>query len=225
MSRKRVDVSGLVETLRSFEGEAITKGRVLDYLSGVELDRASLDPFVHFRDDAYTRNLIFRDAEFEVMALCWSPGQRTVIHSHNGQLGWMLVEQGALAVVNYKYLRCNAPENQNVVGLDCLAGATELDLERCDVQECHPGGPVSTVDKAQTIHQVVVEGRDRALSIHVYSRPIDSCVAYDLKAGRCYRRTLSFFSRFGKVEIEGTGTTPSNPISLQVARPGGTGSS
>jgi cysteine dioxygenase len=32
------------------------------------------------------------------MGARWSPGQRTVIHTHNGQLGWMSVEQGAPAV-------------------------------------------------------------------------------------------------------------------------------
>jgi cysteine dioxygenase len=199
MSRKPVSVSSFVETLRSFESEPITKVRLLDYCSSVAVERGSLDRFLHFRDDAYTRNLIHRDEAIEIMAVCWQPGQRTVIHTHNGQLGWMGVEQGALAIVNYKYLSCNAPENQNVAGLDCLAGATELDLDRREVQECYAGGPVSTVDKEQTIHQVVVQGKEPVVSIHIYSRPIDSCVAFDLKEKRCYRRQLSFYSRHGEV--------------------------
>jgi cysteine dioxygenase len=122
-----------------------------------------------------------------------------VIHTHNGQLGWMAVCEGAVAVVNYTWLGCNAADNQNVAGLDCLAGATELELERRAVQECFPGGPVNTVDKVQTIHQVLVQGREPALSLHIYSRPIDSCVAFDLQGRRCYRRQLSFYSRYGKV--------------------------
>ncbi len=86
-----------------------------------------------------------------------------------------------------------------MVGLDCLAGATELELQRLQVQECYPGGPVNTVDKRRTIHQVVVSGHEPAVSIHVYSRPIDSCVAFDLEGRRCYRRQLSFHSRFGRL--------------------------
>jgi cysteine dioxygenase len=190
-----------VETLRSFERDPITRDRVLGFCRETEVGRRSLDPYAHFRADSYTRNLIYRDDQIEVMALCWSPGQRTVIHTHNGQLGWMTVSQGAVAVVNYKWLGCNAPGNQNVAGLDCLAGATELDLEQREVQECFPGGPVNTVDKEQTIHQVVVQGREPALSLHIYSRPIDSCVAFDLQNHRCYRRQLSFFSRYGKVVV------------------------
>jgi len=201
MARKVVAVGDFVATLQAFEKEPITRDRVLNLCLETEVDRASLERFSFFRPEAYTRNLIYRDDQIEVMAVCWSRGQRTPIHTHNGQLGWMAVSQGAVAVINYKWLGCNAPENQNVAGMDCLAGATELDLERRDVQECYPGGPINTVDKVQTIHQVVVQGKEPALSLHIYSRPIDSCVAFDLANRRCYRRQLSFYSRYGDVVV------------------------
>ena len=201
MTRKVVAVGDFVATLQAFEKEPITRDRVLNLCLETEVDRASLERYSFFRPDVYTRNLIYSDDQIEVMAVCWSRGQRTPIHTHNGQLGWMAVSQGAVAVINYKWLGCNAPENQNVAGMDCLAGATELDLERRDVQECYPGGPINTVDKVQTIHQVVVQGKEPALSLHIYSRPIDSCVAFDLANRRCYRRQLSFYSRYGDVVV------------------------
>ena len=201
MARKVVAVGDFVASLQAFEKEPITRDRVLNLCLETEVDRASLERYSFFRPEAYTLNLIYRDDQIEVMAVCWSRGQRTPIHTHNGQLGWMAVSQGAVAVINYKWLGCNAPENQNVAGMDCLAGATELDLERRDVQECYPGGPINTVDKVQTIHQVVVQGKEPALSLHVYSRPIDSCVAFDLANRRCYRRQLSFYSRYGDVVV------------------------
>ena len=201
MARKSVSLSHLVDTLRAFESEPITRERLLSYFLETAVDRSSLEPYVHFRPDMYTRNLIYRDGLVELMAVCWQPGQRTVIHTHNGQLGWMSVEQGALAVVNYKWLGCNAAENQNVSGLDCLGGATELDLDRLSVQECFPGGPVNTVDKVQTIHQVVVQGKEPVVSLHVYSRPIDSCIAFDLDKRICYRRPLKYYSRYGDVIV------------------------
>jgi cysteine dioxygenase len=199
MARSLVRIGDFVATLQGFEREPITRDRILHYCLETEVERASLGPYVHFRNDSYTRNLIYRDEQIELMAVCWQPGQRTVIHTHNGQLGWMSVAEGAVAVVNYKWLGCNAADNQNVAGMDCLAGATELHLERRDLQECYPGGPVNTVDKVQTIHQVLVQGREPALSLHIYSRPIDSCVAFDLQGRRCYRRQLSFHSRYGEV--------------------------
>jgi cysteine dioxygenase len=189
MGRKIISAADFVADLRSFEDGPITRDRVLDYLRDTAVSRPSLDPFVHFQAEAYTRNLIYRDDTFEIMAVCWAPGQRTVIHTHNGQLGWMSVEQGALAVINYKWLGCNASDN------------TELDLDRREVQECFPGGPVNTVDKVQTIHQVVVQGKEPVVSLHVYSRPIDSCVAFDLEKRTCYRRDLTFYSKYGQVVV------------------------
>ena len=202
MSRKSVSLTHLVDTLRAFESEPITRERLHTYFLETAVDRSSLSPYAHFRPDMYTRNLLYRDGLVELMLVCWQPGQRTVIHTHNGQLGWMSVEQGALAVVNYKWLGCNAADNQNVAGMDCLAGATELDIDRREVQECYPDGPVNTVDKVQTIHQVVVQGKEPVLSLHVYSRPIDSCVAFDLEQKRCYRRPLSFYSKYGQVVVQ-----------------------
>ncbi len=214
MARRSTSIGDFVSTLVSFEDQPITRDRVLHYVQEAAVEAVSLGPFVHFRDESYTRNLVFRDQLFEVMLICWQPGQRTPVHTHNGQLGWMSVERGALAVVDYKWLGCNAAENQNVVGLDCLAGATELELQRLQVQECYPGGPVNTVDKQRTIHQVVVQGREPAVSIHVYSRPIDSCVAFDLEGRRCYRRQLSFHSRFGQVVGDDGSDGPGAPPPL-----------
>ena len=208
MGQKLVPVGEYVDHLKSFEREPITRDRVLEFCLETAVEPGTLDRYVHFRDDTYTRNLIFRDDAIELMAVCWKPGQRTVIHTHNGQLGWMAVQQGHLAVVNYKYLGCNAADNQNVSGLDCLAGATELDLDRREVQECYPGGPVNTVDKTQTIHQVVLSGKEAGISLHIYSRPIDSCVAFDLEAKHCYRRQLTFYSRYGQVVAKEGDLTP-----------------
>ena len=226
MGRKSVTIGDFVDDLRSFESEPITRDRMLGYFQETAVDRASLRPYVHFRPDMYTRNLVYRDDMLELMAVCWQPGQRTVIHTHNGQLGWMGVEQGALAVVNYKWIGCNAADNQNVAGLDCLAGATELDLDRREVQECYPGGPINTVDKVQTIHQVVVQGKEPVISLHLYSRPIDSCVAFDLEQKRCYRRVLTYYSKYGDVvaregdlqgvlEQGGAASRPLNPRALR----------
>ena len=201
MSGKRVGVSQFVDHLRSLESGPITRDRMHEFMLETRVDRRSLDPYVHVRPDMYTRNLVYRDDQLELMAVCWQPGQRTVIHTHNGQLGWMGVEQGALAVVNYKWLGCNAAGNQNVAGLDCLGGATELDLSRAEVQECFPDGPVNTVDKVQTIHQVVVQGKEPVVSLHVYSRPIDSCIAFDLEKRMCYRRPLKYYSKYGDVIV------------------------
>jgi cysteine dioxygenase len=112
----------------------------------------------------------------------------------------MITQRGNLKVVDYKWLGCDHPEYQNVVGIDCVAGSDHIQLDRIREVDACAGGPVLTADKLQTIHQLFNdESKDRAVSIHVYSRPIDSCVAFDMQNQRCYRRELAYYSKHGEV--------------------------
>jgi len=204
---RRVD--DFVQLLRGFTPETLTSASVLELCQDTDLDDSSLAPYVHWNDALYTRNLIYRDDLFEIMAVCWQKGQKTVLHTHTGQLGWMMVNRGIAEVTNFKWQGCNAAEGQNVGGLDCIAGATEIQLAREHVETCGRGGPVNAIDRVRTIHQVAVVGDEPVVSVHIYSRPIDSCVAFDLEAPRCYRRQLRYYSRFGDVVM-----TPSDIQSL-----------
>ncbi len=194
----RTTVGDFVAGLRELERDLITKDRIKEYMGAATLRPEALSEFVWWRDSLYTRNLIYRDELFEVMTICWSPGQRTAIHTHNGQLGWMTVAQGEVRTHEFRHTSCNAPENQNVVNIDCLGGATELELDRVGTVVCSEGNGMVTVDKLQTIHQIENAGTTGCVSLHVYSKPFDSCIAFDLERQRCYRRQLSYFSKDGR---------------------------
>lgn len=200
-NRPLMGIDSFIDRLRSFETGIITRDSVLDFCSSVQITDSSLSPYTHFDDKFYTRNLIFRDDIFEVMTICWQPGQKTSVHTHNGQLCWMIPQSGNLGVVDYKWMGCDHPENQNVVGIDCLAGSEHTKVEVVREVEACAGGPVLTADKLQTIHRLynLSEKSERAVSIHIYSRPIDSCVAFDMEKRQCYRRHLNYFSKFGEV--------------------------
>lgn len=198
MSKQFLSIESFIEKLRGFEQGLITRDSVLDFCASVQVSDASLTPYVHFDDKFYTRNLIYRDDLFEVMTICWQPGQKTAVHTHNGQLCWMIAQRGNLAVVDYKWLGCDHPENQNVVDLDCLAGSEHTKLEFVREVDACTGGQVLTADKLQTIHRLYNHD-EPSVSIHVYSRPIDSCVAFDMEKQACYRRTLAYYSKYGEV--------------------------
>jgi cysteine dioxygenase len=217
MSAKRlISIEGFIEKLRSFESGLITRDAVLELCASVQISDSSLSPYVFFDDSFYTRNLVYRDDLFEVMTICWEPGQRTAVHTHNGQLCWMISQRGVLEVVDYKWLGCDHPEYQNVIGLDCLAGSDHTKLERLRSTIATTDGPVLTADKLQTIHQLFnhPDNDERAISIHVYSRPIDSCVAFDMEKQHCYRRELAYFSRYGELQPKNLPVTPSNLVTL-----------
>lgn len=198
MSKPHIGIDDFIGRLRAVERGPITRDAVLDLCESVAISDASLEPYVKFDDTFYTRNLIYRDPLFEVMTICWEPGQKTAAHTHNGQLCWMLTQRGGLTVVDYRWLGCDHPEYQNVVDMDCTAGSDHIKLDRLHAVEAAAGGPVLTADKLQTIHQLF-NSDERSVSVHVYSRPIDSCVAFDLERNRCYRRELSYFSEHGEI--------------------------
>ena len=189
-----VPVEEFVNGIRSLSQGIITKQKIYDYLVGYEIRPEDLRKYEQWLPDRHTRNKIFRNDMIEVMLICWPIGAITPLHTHNGQLGWMTMIEGRLVVENYRKVSCNKPENEMVVGLDCLAGATEIEMQHLDTELAVPGGPLNTVDKKQTIHRIINrnEWNARAMSVHVYSKPIDSCVVFDVENQRCYRRDLKY---------------------------------
>ena len=196
MPTKTVSIATLVDLLRSTEGAPITSSRIADLLASVRLDPASMRRFVRHGDDHYMRHLIHRDEVFDIMAICWLPGQGTPIHTHNGQLGWAFAVEGAIDCTEYAYLGCDRPQNQNVAGLDCLAGGMKVKLEPTRTIHCERAGGINIVDKQVTIHALTVppDCDEPVVTLHVYSLPFDSCVIFDVARGRCERKELAFDS-------------------------------
>lgn len=60
------------------------------------------------------------------------------------------------------------------------------------------------VDPGAPIHRVINPKKfnERAVSLHVYSRPFDSCVVYSEENGTCGEIRLSFTSEFGKRPLQ-----------------------
>lgn len=189
-----VPAEEFIEGIRQLAEGVITKKAIYDYLVRCEIQSDDLERYKQWLPDRHTRNKIFRNDQIEVLLICWPVGATTPLHTHNGQLGWMTMIEGKLIVENYRKVSCNRSENEQVVGMDCLAGATEIVMEHLDTEYARPGGPLNTVDKKQTIHRIInpAEWNERAVSMHVYSRPIDSCVVFDMEKQSCFRRDLKY---------------------------------
>lgn len=189
-----IPVEQFVDGIKRLSEGIITKQKIYDYLVAYEIRAEDLEKYKLWVPDRHTRNKIFRNDLIELMLICWPAGAITPLHTHNGQLGWMTMIEGKLIVENYRKVLCNRPENEQVVGMDCLAGATQIEMEHLENELAVPGGPLNTVDKKQTIHRIknLAEWNQPAVSMHVYSRPIDSCVVFDMENQRCFRRDLKY---------------------------------
>jgi len=154
-------------------------------LAGVRVDVAQLRPYLHLRHGRYTRNLVYRDPSFELILNCWDAGAVSPVHNHDGQECWFSIQAGTFLLENFPLL-CGG----RVPGLAQLGAPQRL-------------GPVGVghVDHrspAEPVHRVrALQGP--AVSLHVYARPIDSCLVYDVERGRCQLRVMRYDSIFGRV--------------------------
>jgi cysteine dioxygenase len=193
-------IGDLLDGLKSLEKERVTAAKVTGFLTQVPLSTEALRPYLLWNSEHYTRNLIYRDHHFEVMALCWLPGQRTPIHSHSGQLGWMTVVQGELVCRNYRFVRAQAP-SQGSFSSTQSEGGRPIEIELLDSMNCQADGSVSIVDRWQTTHRIenVERSRHGSVTLHVYSKPIDAAVLFDEANRRCARRRMEYYSVNGSV--------------------------
>jgi len=178
-------IQDLVGGLCGIPAASFTRDRVLQEIGRTVLDPDSLKSYLYFRRSHYTRNLIHRGDLFEVVAIGWEPGQASAIHNHRGQECWMGVPIGRLEVRNYRLLE-----------KDETARTCRLQPSvRYIMDPRHP----AAVDPAEPIHSVhnLIEDGCRAVSVHVYSLPFDSCEIYQPEQGRYYDVSLGYTSRFG----------------------------
>ena len=97
-----IAISEFIEKINKLSYYNFPDDEVLKFLRKNPLSRDFLEPYLFFSDVRYTRNLIHKTPGFELLILCWKPGQHTTIHDHGGQRCWMRVEQGCLKIIDYK---------------------------------------------------------------------------------------------------------------------------
>lgn len=155
------------EVMRCPQVQSLRRGA---RVSGVELGR-----YCFVRPGSYTRNLIFRSSELELMVLWWDAGAVSPIHDHGGQQCVLSVQQGELE--QREYLR--TPEGVKPLGLRWL----------------RPGN-VDLRTEDRVVHQI--RAHAPAASLHLYVRPVDACLTFSLAERRPLLRNLRYDSMFGR---------------------------
>jgi cysteine dioxygenase len=184
---KTVAIEKLVEGLRLLPESAFDETEtVRRFLQETPVSAESLAPFLTWDRQHYTRNLIDRTRLYELMAICWETGQASSVHNHRDQNCWMAVPVGRLLVENFHLVM------QDLHGGTCS-------LEPLNTVEMNISQPCA-VNPADPVHRVVNprEFGERAVSLHVYSRPFDTCVVYSPEQGTCGEIRLHFNTEFGK---------------------------
>lgn len=186
---KQVPLPDFVSTLRRFPKSAFnTVDTLLHFLQATPVLPDTLTPYLTWDRQHYTRNLIDKTPLYELVAICWEMGQASSVHNHRDQNCWMAVPIGRLLVGNYRLV------SQDLVRGKCQLGTT-------DIVEMNPDRPCA-VDPADPVHRVYnpPEFNQRAVSLHIYSRPFDTCIVYSPEQGTCGEIKLHYNTKFGKPE-------------------------
>lgn len=163
---KTVKIENLIEGLREIPDEQFVCDGIYQFLADHPIDVDSIAPYFFWSERFYTRNLIYKDERFELMTLCWERGQASRVHNHADQMCWMTVPVGKLRGQNFRVLdidekegRCRLEETDRFDLADCLAAKVELE---------------------EPIHQILnlSEFDERAVSVHIYSKPFNRCLCY-----------------------------------------------
>jgi cysteine dioxygenase len=181
-----IAIQELVSKLRCCtEADFLQIDRIRELLRTSPVDPKSIEQYLIWDLQHYTRNLIDKTPLYELLAICWETGQGSSIHNHKEQNCWMAVPIGRLLVQNY-----------NLLAQDLATGT--CDLAPSDVIEMNPASPAG-VDPQQPVHKVYnpAEFGQRAVSLHVYSRPYDRCVVYSAEQHKCGEIELHYTSEFG----------------------------
>ncbi|MEO8589394.1 MAG: cysteine dioxygenase family protein [Flavobacteriales bacterium] len=134
-----------------------------DILARYAVPSEDLEPYFRWNSRHYTRTCINRNEDFELLVICYEPGQRTSIHDYDSQTAWIHPVMGE--VVEERF---NATANNG--------------LKRLREIHLHPGTDDSLSD-GSSIHRFTNRGPERAVTLNLYAKPVRKWHVYDEGTG------------------------------------------
>jgi len=184
---RQFSIQDFVAELRKFPQSAFDRtDHIFHFLEKTQVASDTLTQYLTWDRQHYTRNLVDKTSLYELVAICWEVGQASSVHNHRDQNCWMAVPIGKLLVQNYR-----------VVSQSLEEGTCQL--TPADTVEMNPTQPCA-VNPLEPVHRVFNprEFNQRAVSLHVYSRPFDTCVVYSPDQGTCGEIKLHYTTEYGK---------------------------
>ncbi len=184
---QKVSIQNLIKGLCEIPDEEFHCDPVYQFLTDNPVEIDSIERYFNWSEKFYTRNLVYKDERFELMAICWNKGQKSAIHNHADQMCWMTVPVGKLRGQNFRALEmdeatnyCKLEETDQFNLAECLAAKVELE---------------------QPIHQILnlPEFNEPAVSIHIYSKPFETCLTYCNETDSFSEVRLNYASIDGKL--------------------------
>lgn len=156
-------IAELVSELRKVPG---TKG-YMEVLRRIAIDPEAFRPYCRWNDKHYTRNCIARTEEFELLLICYEPGQRTSIHDYATEEAWVHPVSGSVIEERFEVI----PDGP---------------LHKISSSQLHPGS-FSYLHNGRGIHRYINTDAGRSITLNLYAKPLIKWRVYDEGSGE---RTL-----------------------------------
>jgi cysteine dioxygenase len=143
------------------------------FIANLTPEPGEIERYVHFTEERYARNLVYKCASFECLVLCWRPGQRSPIHDHANSICTVYTLKGVLAADNYRKV---------------ASGHI-----RADYSEDFKPGSVLSIQTTE-IHQVSnLHDSEDLISLHFYLGPLENSFLYNVQQPKheLYQRTYT----------------------------------
>lgn len=111
----------------------------------------------------YTRNCIVRTADFELLLICYEPGQSTSIHDFATEEAWVHPILGSLVEERFQ--------------TPTAGGLRKVSSAKLDV------GSFSYLHNGRSIHRYINSTEHRAVSLNLYAKPLSQWKVYDERSG------------------------------------------
>ena len=128
------------------------------HLRGMDLNIGALRDCIGYADDGYQRNVIKKTEFYELVAICWTPGQNTPIHDHVGSDCAFLIADGVSTETIYQ------------LNDEGLAYPVEV--------RTYQPGEVCAADEPD-IHRVSNDSDSELINVHVYTPPLHAYSLYE----------------------------------------------
>ena len=156
---------------------SLTHERLMHLAGRLRLSDALIGGSVAFAHDAYARNLLCRTSSFELLVLCWRPGQESTIHDHAGALNAIRVYAGELTSRTFS----------RSSGAASGAGPVAQDGEERVPADGHMVG----LDR-HGIHQLANTSARDLVTVHVYAPALMELNVYSTTSADVERRPLRY---------------------------------
>lgn len=122
-----------------------------------------LEPYFRWNTRHYTRTCIHRNEDFELLVICYEPGQRTSVHDFDSQTAWIHPVHGEVV-----------EERFELQPGDGVKRTRELHLRAGDMDQFMNG---------KAIHRFTNRGPERAVTLNLYAKPLSRWRVYDERTG------------------------------------------